>query len=146
MTTGGRVDALWIKRAHRGPMDPAAAATLVAGRGVLGSADQGGRRQVTILERERWEAACARLGAAVPPEARRANVLVSGLSLADSRGKVLRLGGCRILIHGETKPCERMDEARDGLQRALRDPWAAGAYGEVLDGGPVSVGDTAAWE
>ncbi len=37
----GRIEAIWVKRAHRGPMDPVPSAVLVAGRGVVGNADQG---------------------------------------------------------------------------------------------------------
>ena len=48
----GKLEAIWIKRMKRGPMDPVEAADLVAGSGIAGNANQGGRRQVTILERE----------------------------------------------------------------------------------------------
>ena len=66
----GRLQGIWIKRAHRGPMDAADAAELVAGRGLRGDATQGGRRQVTIMSRERWRALTAHLpGPLSPPSA-----------------------------------------------------------------------------
>ena len=58
-----RVERIWSKRAHRGPMDPVDAATLVEGKGVEGSASFGSYRQVTIIALERWLAMMAELGA-----------------------------------------------------------------------------------
>jgi MOSC domain-containing protein YiiM len=142
----GRVEAIWLKRARRGPMDGVERARLEEGVGLEGNADQGGRRQVTLVERERWEDALAEIGAVVDPSARRANVLLSGVDLKESRGRVLRLGPCRLEIQGETKPCHRMDEAHAGLQEALRPDWRGGAYAVVLDGGPLEVGQEARWE
>jgi len=133
--------AIWIKRAHRGPMDRVERAELVAGRGVAGSADQGGRRQVSIISQEAWDAAQEQLGVAVDPAARRANVLVSGVDLEESRGKLLRVGACLIRLGGEIRPCERMDEAEEGLRDALRPHWRGGAFGEILEGGLIAVGD-----
>jgi MOSC domain-containing protein YiiM len=138
----GRLEAIWLKRFRRGPMDPVRSVRLRAGRGIEGNADQGGRRQVTIIEREGWDAMMAELASSdLDPSARRANLMVSGISLRDSRGLLLRVGGCRIRILGETRPCERMDEALPGLRRAMAHPWRGGAFGEVLDDGVIAVGD-----
>jgi MOSC domain-containing protein YiiM len=138
--------AIWIKRAHWGPMDPADCATLRTGRGIVGNADQGGRRQVTLIEEGDWADVVAPLGVPVDPAVRRANLLVSGISLVNSRGRVLRIGDCRLRINGETRPCERMDEAQPGLSGALGIPWGGGAYAEVLDDGSIEVGTVVEWE
>jgi len=141
----GTLEAIWLKRAHRGPMDPVPAAAVALGTGLVGNADAGGRRQVTLIARERWTAVQRRLGVSLPDDTRRANFLVRGLDLAGSRGRVLQIGACRIRIHGETRPCERMDEAHPGLRAAMEPDWGGGAYGEVLDDGTIAVGDTVRW-
>jgi MOSC domain-containing protein YiiM len=141
----GVLEAIWIKRARRGPMDPAQRATLVAGRGIEHNADQGGKRHVTIIAGEVFDA----LRAAVPgvrPVMRRANLLVRGVSLAQSRGRVLRVGVTRLRIHGETRPCHLMDQALPGLRAALEPEWRGGVFGEILDGGEITVGDAVSWE
>jgi MOSC domain-containing protein YiiM len=138
----GRLERIWIKRAKRGVMDPALRATLEADRGIKGNANRGGRRQVTIIEAETWERLMSGMRADVDPSARRANLMVRGVSLVNARGRILRVGSCRIEIKGETKPCERMDEALPGLRDAMRPDWGGGAFGVILDDGEIRVGDT----
>lgn len=144
MTTG-KLEAIWIKRAKRGPMDFKEQATLVANRGIVGNADQGRRRQVTVISKERWSELMAETGANLDPVARRANLLVSGIDLAESRGKTLQIGEVRIQIYNETRPCERMDEAHLGLREAMKSKWGGGAFGIVLNDGEIQIGDPVQW-
>lgn len=141
----GRLEAIWIKPFHRGPMQPVGAATLVQDRGIVDNANQNGRRQVTIIAREAWERLMTATGGDLDPSARRANLMVSGIALEESRGRVLRIGSCRVAIQGETRPCERMDEALPGLREAMRPAWGGGAFATILDSGEIRVGDPVHW-
>jgi len=96
----GKLLRIWFKRAKLGPMDPAGRATLVEGRGLAGNANQGGRRQVTILSAGRWAVLMAELGADLDPGARRANLFSTGIDLEETRDRILRVGACRLRILG----------------------------------------------
>lgn len=140
------LQAIYIKTAKRGAMVPATEAQVHEARGIAGNANQGGRRQVTILEQEAWDDAMSALGGSLEPHARRANLLVRGVRLPHTAGRVLCVGTARIRILGETKPCPRMDEALPGLKAALQPDWRGGVYGEVLAGGTIRIGDPVTWE
>lgn len=136
-----RIERLWVKRFDGGPMDPVDAMDLVEGQGIVGNADQGGWRQVTIISRERWDRAERELGATVDPALRRANLLVSGLDLLETRGATITVGDVVLEVRGETRPCRQMDEAHAGLQDALDADWGGGAFAFVKQGGTIRVGD-----
>lgn len=122
-------------------MDPREEVEMVPELGIRDNADQGGHRQVTVIQEEVFRELADTLGPRLDPAMRRANVMVRGVDLHESRGKILHLGECRILIRGETRPCERMDEALEGLRDALRPDWRGGCFGHVLVGGTVRIGD-----
>ena len=127
-------------------MDPQLTAALEADHGLMGNADVGGRRQVTLLSQERWDELITTLGISLDPQARRANIILSGIDLENSRGRTLLIGRCRLRVGGETRPCELMEQAASGLQSAMRERWGGGAFAEVLEGGQIAVGDVALWE
>ena len=142
----GRVEAIWVKRSFGGVMDSADEVDLVAGKGIVHDASFGrSRRQVTVIEKEVFDRVRRSLPEA-EPAMRRANIMVSGVRLAESRNRVLRVGGVRLRLGGETTPCERMDEQCEGLRAALASDWGGGAHGVVLDDGLVRVGDEATLE
>ena len=100
---------------------------------------------MTLMDAERWARIEETIGCTLDPSTRRANLLVSGVSLAGSRGRILKVGPCRLSIIGETRPCERMDQAFDGLRKVMQEDWGGGAYAQVLDDGEIAVGDEVSW-
>lgn len=141
----GTLETIWIKRASGLPMDRAESAELIESRGIRGNANQGGHRQVTLIERELWDAMMKELGSELPDSTRRANLVISGCSLRDTRGRSLQVGECVIEIRGETRPCRLMEELLPGLQEAMRPEWRGGAYGVIVRGGSISSGDPVSW-
>ena len=100
------------------------------------------RRQITVLAREAWDAALAELGGSgLAWTARRANLLVAGVELPRAKGGILRVGPVRLEVTSQTYPCARMDEARQGLLKALAKDWRGGVTCRVLSGGHIALGD-----
>lgn len=145
-SSGGLLRGIYLKRAHRGVMDHTDSAELIAGQGVAGSVGRSRRRQVSLLEHENWSRFMSELGGTADPSHRRANLVLSGIQLVRTRGRVLRIGDVRLEIGGELTPCERMDEVLPGLQAAMAAEWGGGAFAAVLDGGLIRVGDAVCWE
>jgi MOSC domain-containing protein YiiM len=146
----GRLIGIAWRPARRAPMQTGESVEISVERGVDG--DHKGskfrRRAVTILAREDWEAALldlAATGADVSDldwTARRANLLVDGVRLPRAIGATLRIGPVLLEVTYPTTPCARMDEAREGLRKALHPEWRGGVTCLVLEGGRVDVGES----
>jgi MOSC domain-containing protein YiiM len=137
----GRIEGLFT---YAGQREAAVARTSVGvglEGGLEGDHRRAGHRAVTVLSLELWKRALADAGAELPPETRRANVVVSGVDLPAALGKRLRLGEVEIEVLGEVRPCERMDEAHPGLRRALEVEMRGGVHGRVLRPGTLYTGD-----
>ncbi len=105
-------------------------------------------RAITVLALEDWRMALAELSdlagdVPLPWLARRANLLVEGVDLPKARGSVMRIGEVELEVTYPTQPCRRMDEAHQGLLKALHPDWRGDVTCRVLGGGTLRIGDAA---
>ncbi len=148
MTSAGRLVGMARRDAPRAPMETLDSGRISVELGLEGDhrgvrkAGKDPKRQVTLLTREAWDAACADLGRAVPWTFRRSNLLVESLELPRAPGTIIAIGDVRLEMTVEIDPCQRMDEQAPGLQAALTPDWRGGVGCRVLSGGEVAVGDT----
>lgn len=143
----GRLEAIWLKRERGGTMDAVAEVTAQVGGGLAGDANFGRtRRQVTLIEKEVFDALKDEFGSLVDPALRRANLMVSGVRLADTRDRKLRIGDCLLQVRGETRPCTLMEDQLTGLRDALDPGWRGGVFCTVLSDARIQVGDEVRWE
>jgi len=100
------------------------------------------KRQVTVMTADSWRAVLHELGASIPWEQRRVNLLVDGVELERTRGATLAFAGGVVLeITGECDPCSRMEEVAAGLKGALLPHWRGGVNCIVRQAGRLAIGD-----
>ena len=138
----GRLIGIATRTATKVPMLEFESAAVSTERGIENDfRGKPGKRQVTVLSREAWEKACADVGAELPWKLRRANLLVEGLDLEKTTGRVLRIGDVALEVTCETDPCRVMDLQHPGLREALTPKWRGGASCRVVSGGRIELGD-----
>ncbi len=137
----GKLLGIALRSHSRAPMDEVDIAAITKEHGVTNdSRGKPGRRQVTVLAVEDWDAACEVLGRELPWICRRANLLVKGIALKESTGSTIVLGDVMLMVTGETEPCSRMDETEQGLRMALAPAWRGGVCCRVIRSGTISNG------
>lgn len=135
----GKVVGIATHSEKGGPMVVYASAKVSFERGVgddINGANQDDR-QVSIMTQEGWMDACAELDRKIHWTTRRANILIEGIDLKDSVGKILRIGKFYVEITGEMKAGNRMEEERVGLKDALAPDWRGGVTGRLLSEGVI---------
>jgi MOSC domain-containing protein YiiM len=141
----GRLLGIATRPATKVPMTHLESARISEAAGVEGEfRGKPGPRQVVVVGREGWDAACRELGVELEWTLRRGNLLVEGVALRGSNGAQLRIGDALLLITGECDPCWVMDKQYEGLRKALTPEWRGGVACRVLRGGDVAVGDEVA--
>ena len=142
MAQDGTLRGIAVRDQSRAPMQEREKVDVTVEGGITEDYRGTGLRQVTFLSAEQWEACLQELGAEMPWHTRRANVLVEGVDLFDAIGMRLQIGTCVFDIHGETEPCQRMDELHDGLRETLTPDLRAGVWGRVVSGGTLEIGQS----
>ena len=139
----GEIIGIATRTKTRAPMDLCASANILFDKGV-GADSRGlkkGNRQVTVMSIEDWDVVCSELGQLIPWTTRRANILLSGIDLKQTKGCLLKLGDCTLEITGELVPCDRMDEQFNGLTKTLSYDWRGGVTCKIIKEGFISVND-----
>lgn len=131
-----------VRGASRAPMREVQEASVTVTDGIVEDYRGAGLRQVTFIDAGQWRQVVGELGVDLPWYTRRANLLVDGLDLPAMVGSRLRIGDCLFEIHGETEPCERMDELQAGLRAGLVPEMRGGVWGKVLESGQLRVGQS----
>src|SRR5581483_4718637 len=146
----GRLDAIYVRPAHRAPTVRVEHVTAIVDRGLTGdracvkpSAKPGGsKRQVTLLQAEYLPVIAAFANAEqIDPGALRRNLVVSGVNLGAAASlfadqpMILRIGEeVELAITGPCEPCSRMEEALGrGGYNAMRGH--GGATARIVRGG-----------
>ncbi len=132
----------------RGPIEVIDRVSVSIDEGVAGngrgkvSPGKTGRRQVSLIEQDSWDAAMAQLGLDMLWHVRRANLLVAGMRLPREPGAIIAIGdSLRMMVTCECDPCSRMDEIAPGLRAALLPDWRGGVLARVITGGEIALGD-----
>ena len=138
----GRLLGIAIRNAPWALMETMDSALVTPVSGVEGDCrGQLGSRQVTVLAKEAWAAACKNLQVELPWTTRRANLFITGIALEGTTRQILRIGRVDLEITGETDPCRVMDLQYAGLRRALTPSWRGGVTCRVLTEGRIQIGD-----
>ncbi|MBT8086044.1 MAG: MOSC domain-containing protein [Woeseia sp.] len=138
----GRLCGIARRSAKRAAMETLTTAEISSVSGVADDfRGRPGKRQVTVISKQAWQAACRDLGTELPWTTRRANLFVEEMELPRRTGDVLQIGDVELRVTMEVDPCPRMDEQHEGLRKALSPEWRGGVACTVLHGGTVAIGD-----
>jgi MOSC domain-containing protein YiiM len=144
----GQLEWIGLRPGRRAPLQSMNRVEVIADHGLAGdhkATRAGGKRQVTLIQREHLEVVAQLLGCdAVDPALLRRNLVVSGINLLALRGERFRIGSALFEGTGLCEPCSRMEEVLGaGGYNAMRGH--GGIIARVLEGGVIALGDAVAY-
>lgn len=140
----GKLEWIGLRPARRAPLQSFNHVEVLADHGLAGdhkAQRAGGKRQVTLIQREHLDAMAKLLGrGAVDPALLRRNLVISGINLLALRDMQFEIGGVVFEGTGLCEPCSRMEEALgSGGYNAMRGH--GGIIARVISGGIIRTGD-----
>lgn len=143
----GRLEWIGLRPARRALLQSFNHAEALADRGLAGDHKvrrAGGKRQVTLIQREHLDAIANLLGrVAVDPALLRRNLVISGVNLLALRDMRFEIGGVVFEGSGLCEPCSRMEEVLGaGGYNAMRGH--GGIIARIISGGIIRIGDAVA--
>lgn len=148
------IEGIAVKRVIRGPMELVSRSMVFIDYGLgddcRGDGGSDRSRQITLISYQQWEKACEELWATPRTMSwvlRRANICLREHTFSEEDvDRYLHIGQSVILeITGETAPCNRMDEIREGLKLALTPDCRGGVTARVIQGGLITKDDAVWW-
>jgi MOSC domain-containing protein YiiM len=146
----GTVVAIYTTPEEGKPMEERGEVQALAGKGLDGdryaveagkySGTKVGKRAVTLIEREAIEGARNEYGIELDEAETRRNLVVEGVAVNHLVGREFTVGGVRMRGYDLAEPCTYLEGlTRDGVRKALIH--RGGLRAEILDDGPIRVGD-----
>lgn len=145
----GKLEWIGLRPARRAPLQSFNHVEVLADYGLVGdhkAQRAGGKRQVTLIQREHLNAVAALLSCdTVDPALLRRNLVVSGINLLALRDAQFEIGGVVFEGVGLCEPCSRMEEVLGtGGYNAMRGH--GGILARVITGGVIRVGEAVAYK
>lgn len=145
----GKLEWIGLRPVRRAPLQSFNHVEVIADHGLAGdhkASRAGGKRQVTLIQREHLDVVAKLLGRdAVDPALLRRNLVVSGINLLALRGERFRIGDVLFEGSGLCEPCSRMEEVLGaGGYNAMRGH--GGITARVLSSGRIAAGDAVVYQ
>lgn len=100
-----------------------------------------GERLITIMTLENWNALCGELDRKLHWTMRKANIIIEGIDLENTKDEYLMIGDFYLQIIGENVPGKDMDDQFLGLTKALTPNWKGGVVCKIIREGAVNEND-----
>ena len=145
----GKLEWIGLRPARRAPLQSFNHVEVLTDYGLVGdhkSQRAGGKRQVSLIQREHLDVVALLLGREnADPALIRRNLVISGINLLALRDAQFEIGGVVFEGTGLCEPCSRMEEVLGvGGYNAMRGH--GGIIARVLSGGVIRVGEAVAYK